>query len=161
MSEEERAFASENHGLILSFLRLDHRDPHEYYDIAAWGYLLAVMRYFRIPRLRKYPFSSVAWKAMKHSLTVFHRSEARRLETEQRYIESVSSGPPDLFSELEAKLLLHDLASGFDDKQYELASMRLQGYSLAEIAKAHGMPQQRVSKLLRALYRAYLKLYKE
>lgn len=161
MSEEERAFASENHGLILSFLRLNHRDPNEYYDIAAWGYLLAVLRYFRVARLRKYPFSSVAWKAMKHSLTVFLRSEARRLETEQRYIESAPSDSPDLFSELEAKLLLHDLASSFDNKQYELASMRLQGYSLAEIARAHGMPQQRVSKLLRALYRAYLKLYKE
>ena len=161
MSDEERQFASENHNLILSYLRRNHWDVDEYYDIAAWGYLTAVMRYFRIARLRKFPFSSIAWKAMKHSITVFRRTEARRLETEQRYIESVPSGSEDLFSELEADLLLHDLASNFDEKQYELATMRLQGYSLAEIAQAQGMPQQRVSKLLKALYRVYLKLYKK
>lgn len=157
MSEEERKFASENHNLILSFLKRNQRDADEYYDIAAWGYLIAVMRYFRVARLRKYPFSSVAWKAMKHSITVFRRTEARRLETERRYAESVQSNSNDLFSELEANLLLHDLVSCFDDKQYELASMRLQGYSLAEIARAHGMSQQRVSKFLKALYRVYLK----
>ena len=161
MTEEERSFASEHHNLILSFLRASHRNPDEYYDIAAWGYLLAVMRYHRVPELRKYPFSSVAWRSMKHSISVFHRTEARRVETEKRYITATPPHSGDLFSELETELLLHDLIPGFEDRQYRLASMRLQGYTLAEIAQANGMPPQRVSKLLRTLYRVYLKQYKD
>ena len=37
--------------------------------------------------------------------------------------------------------------------------MRLQGYTISEIARSHGMSTQRVSALLNALYRVYLKLY--
>ena len=76
-------------------------------------------------------------------------------------MESELPNQEDLYSELEAKLLLQDLVSGFGARQYELASMRLQGYSLAEIAKAQGMSVDRVSKLLRVMYRAYLRLYRE
>jgi len=161
MSDEERQFASENHSLIMSFLRSGHLVQSEYYDIAAWGYLRAVMRYYRVPSLQKYPFSSLAWKSMRHSIAAFRRAEARRLASEQRYADTELPEQQDLFSELEAKLLLQDLTSCFGKRQYELASMRLQGYSLAEIARAHGISVHRVSKLLRVMYRAYLRLYRE
>ena len=161
MTDEERQYATDHHSLILSFLRSGHLAQSEYYDIAAWGFLRAVVRYFRTEPLRKYPFSSLACESMRHSISVFRRAESRRLETEQRYIEAELPEQQDLFSELEAKLLLQDLVSGFGARQYELASMRLHGYSLAEIAKAQGMSVDRVSKLLRVMYRAYLRLYRE
>ena len=37
--------------------------------------------------------------------------------------------------------------------------MRLQGYTIAEIALAQGMPKIRIRRLLKELYRAYLQLY--
>ena len=98
---------------------------------------------------------------MEQSLSAFHRTEARRAETEQRYLEQNPPRSEDLFSALEADLLLHDLISSVDSRQYKLASMRLQGYSLAEIARSQGIPAQRVSQILKSLYRVYLKLYKE
>ena len=161
MSDEERLFASENHNLIYAYLHSNRIDPEEYYDIAALGFLGAVMRYFRTSMLQAFPFSCVAWKAMKQSLSAFHRTEARRAETEQRYVEQNPPRSEDLFSALEADLLLQDLVSSLDSRQYKLASMRLQGYSLAEIARSQGIPAQRVSQILKALYRVYLKLYKE
>ena len=161
MSDEERLFASENHNLIYAYLHSNRVDPEEYYDIAAFGFLRAVMRYFRMSRLQAFPFSCVAWRAMEQSLSAFHRTEARRAETEQRYLEQNPPRSEDLFSELEADLLLHDLVSSVDSRQYKLASMRLQGYSLAEIARSQGIPAQRVSQILKSLYRVYLKLYKE
>lgn len=106
MSEEERQFAAEHHGLILSFLRSDSWELSEYYDIAAWGFLDAVIKYLRSPSLRKYPFSSLAWKSMRHSIAAFRRAEARRLASEQRYADTELPEQQDLFSELEAKLLL-------------------------------------------------------
>ena len=61
--------------------------------------------------------------------------------------------------ELEARLLLHDLAAVSSKQQYALAEMRLQGYTIAEIALAQGMPKIRIRRLLKELYRAYLQLY--
>ena len=161
MTEEERQFAAEHHNLVYAFLRREDWDPDEYYDVAAWGFLRAVMRYFKTPQLRKYSFATIAWKAMRRSLSAFHREETLRLEGEKRYAETEQRAASDPFDELEARLLLHDLVSSFDGGQYELASMRLQGYSVAEIARAHGMPSRRVSGMLGAMYRVYLKLYKE
>lgn len=159
MTDDQRRFAAGNHNLVYSFLRRERLDPDEYYDIAAWGYLRAVLRYFReADTLKKIPFSSVAWKAMRSSISTFLRAEERRRETEQRYIEA-QPAPADPFEVMEADLLLHDLVSDFGNRQYELASMRLQGYTIAEIARAQGMSPQRVSALLNALYRIYLKLY--
>ena len=55
--------------------------------------------------------------------------------------------------------MLHDLAAVSSKQQYELAEMRLQGYSIAEIALAQGMPKIRIRRLLKELYRAYFQLY--
>ena len=56
-------------------------------------------------------------------------------------------------------MLLHDLAAVSTNRQYALASMRLQGYSIAEIARRQGVDHRRVSRLLRELYQVYMKLY--
>ena len=65
---------------------------------------------------------------------------------------------PDPFEVLEARLLLHDLAAVSSKQQYEMAEMRLQGYTIAEIALAQGMPKIRIRRLLQELYRTYLQL---
>lgn len=61
--------------------------------------------------------------------------------------------------EVEARLFLHDLASISSQSQYELAVLRLQGYTISETAHARGMTPKRVRKLLKELYRVYFQLY--
>ena len=56
------------------------------------------------------------------------------------------------FEELEARLLLHDLAAVSSHEQYVLAEMRLQGYSIAEAAKAQGLSEKRVRSLLKEMF---------
>ncbi len=131
----------------------------EYYDIAALGYLSAVWRYHTKPELRRYAFSTVAWRSMEQSIASFRRAESRRQEAERRYMESVQAAPPDPMEELEARLILHDLASVSSPEQYEMASLRSQGYTIKETARSLGMDARRVRKLLRELYRVYLQLY--
>lgn len=94
---------------------------------------------------------------MRRSIASFHRAEARRTEAEQRYWAVASKRNP--MEGLEARLLLHDLASVANRSQYELATLRLQGYSIAETARQFGMTPKRVCKLLKELYRAYFQLY--
>ena len=43
--------------------------------------------------------------------------------------------------------------------KYVLAEMRLQGYSIAEAAKAQGLSEKRVRSLLKEMFRVYLCLY--
>lgn len=157
LTADERQFAANNHELIFSFLNEFGWDEREYYDIAAFGYLTAVRRYLTQPELRQYAFSTIAWPAMRQRIEVFHRAETRRQNTEQRYLATVHRADP--MEELEARLFLHDLASVSDPKQYQLALLRLQGYSIAETARRHGMTPKRVRKMLRELYRVYFQLY--
>ena len=159
MTERQRRFAAQNHNLIYRYLHEKGWEVSEYYDIAAFGYLRAVRRYLTEPGLSLYAFSSIAWQAMTQSITSFLRAEARRKDAERRYISEAASAAPDPFAELEARLLLHDLAAVSSRQQYALAEMRLQGYTIAEIALAQGMPKIRIRRLLKELYRAYFQLY--
>lgn len=121
------------------------------------GYLSAVRRYLTQPKLRRYAFSTIAWRSMQRSIAVFHRAEALRTQAEQCYLETVPKSDP--MEELEARLFLHDLASVASRPQYELAALRLQGYSIAETARQCGMTSKRVCRLLKELYRVYFQLY--
>lgn len=94
---------------------------------------------------------------MRRSIAVFHRVEARRTQAERRYLETLP--PNDPMDALEARLVLHDLASIASRPQYELAALRLQGCSIAETALRRGMTPKRVRGLLKELYRAYFQLY--
>lgn len=160
MTEPQRRFATKNHNLIYRFLRDRGWDIREYYDIAAFGFLRAVQRYFLESKLTRYAFSTVAWSAMNQSVASFLRAETRRKDAEQRYVQKNASVASDPFAEMEARLMLHDLAAVSDQKQYELAEMRLQGYAIKEIAAKRGMGEVRVRRLLRELYRTYLQLFR-
>lgn len=94
---------------------------------------------------------------MGQSIASFRRAEVRRRDTERRYTAAVQRTDP--MEELEARLFLHDLASTASPEQYQMASLRIQGYTLAELAHLHGMPPKRIRKLLRELYKAYFQLY--
>ena len=159
LTDEQRRFAAARHDLIYTFLRRNDRAVGDYYDIAALGFLSAVKRYLTEPELRQYAFSIIAWRAMESSVASFHRAEVRRRECERRYMQSQPRWQPDPFEELETSLFLHDLAKSSSKEQYALASMRLQGYSIAETAAAQGMSPKRVQRLLKEMYRVYLQLY--
>lgn len=94
---------------------------------------------------------------MGRSIAAFQRAEAQRTQAEQRYLETVPRKDP--MEELEARLFLYDLASVASRPQYELAALRLQGYSIAEVAQQRGMTYKQVRRLLKELYRVYFQLY--
>ena len=161
MSEEQRQYAAKHHDLIYAFLHEQQWTVEEYYDIAAFGFLRAVMRYQSEASLQKYSFSTIAWRAMKQCIASYHRTEYRRLCAEQKYCAAGITVSPDPFEEMEIVMLLQELVSHTSPAQYRLAQLRLQGYSIAETAKVEGMSPKRVSRLLKQMYEVYLQLYKE
>ena len=159
LTNEQRQFAADNHNLIYRFLHERGWAVGEYYDIAALGYLSAVVRYLTRPELRQYSFSTVAWRSMERGIASFHRAERRRVDAERRYLAAAPKAATDPMAEMETRLIFHDLASVSSPEQYELASLRMQGYSIAETAGSLGIDPWRVRTLLKELFRVYLQLY--
>lgn len=60
-------------------------DPGEYYDLAVMGYLRAVERYCSHAYLRRFSFSTVAYRAMQQSIVSWKRGESRRRQAEEAY----------------------------------------------------------------------------
>ena len=161
LTEDQRRFAAEHHGLVYSFLRQEGLPEDEYYDIAVFGYLRAILRYDADQKLRRYEFSTIAWLNMRQSIAAYHRAEARRQRSERRYLDATTPQRAEPFEEAEYNILLHELASAAKSRQYRMAELRLRGYSVAEIARSEGMTQYSVRKLLRDLFQTYLRLNQE
>ena len=53
----------------------------EYYDVVAFGYLLAVKKWFSRPDLYQYEFSTIAWASMRSTVSNERRKRARRIKT--------------------------------------------------------------------------------
>lgn len=88
LTEEQRRFAEQNHGLIYAFLKGTGHNTADYYGAAALGFLQAVQRYLTQPWLRRYAFPTVAWRAMGRGVATEHRTEERRRNAEKRYLDN-------------------------------------------------------------------------
>ncbi len=95
---------------------------------------------------------------MGRGVATEHRTEERRWNAEQQYLDSARVGSANLYSELETQLLFHDLMAGASEEQHRLALLRLRGCSLAEAAQAQGMGVKRARRLLKKLRQDYLLL---
>ena len=77
-------FAEKNHKLVYAFLQ-EQRYDGDYYDLAVMGYLHAVERYCSHAYLRRFSFSTVAYRAMQQSIVSWKRGESRRRQAEEAY----------------------------------------------------------------------------
>lgn len=160
LTAEQGAFATENHGLVLKFLNKYHLSEDEYYDVAIFGYLKAVNKYFCQPDMCQYCFSTIAWREMRGALSNHRRTQGRKKRTAD--VICIHSGlypsglPPehtvpcshDAISELEAQLLLYDLARMITKEQMRMVRMRNDGYSIREIARSNSITTKYVKQEL-------------
>ena len=73
LTQAESDFAAEHHDLIYGYLNQAGLPEDDFYDIAVFGYLRAVRKYLARPELRRYSFSTIAYRAM--SCDVHHSRE--------------------------------------------------------------------------------------
>ena len=164
LTEEERRFAAANHRLIHAYLLRRGLPEEDYYTAAALGYLDAVRRYLSEPALRQYTFATVAVQAMRRCIS--HAMRARYGRRHQLQTVSLETGGPDggplpapmdlrADQQLEEVLLLHALAERLPRQQYELARLRLSGYSVREIAAAKNISEKKVRTQLYKVRRLF------
>ena len=77
---EEQKFAADHIRLIDKFLSKQSLNLEEWYDVAVFGYLLAVEKWFRQPQLRRYAFSTIAWRAMSCRISNERRKQDRQIK---------------------------------------------------------------------------------
>ena len=83
LTEAESEFAAEHHSVIYGYLRKAGLPEDDFYDVVVFGYLRAVRKYLARPELRKYSFSTIAYRAMScdvhHSKEYWMRKKRRAL----------------------------------------------------------------------------------
>lgn len=160
LTDKERQFASEHHQLIYGFLNQHGLPEGDYYGVAALGYLRAVHRYLDCAELKRFSFSTVAYRAMSQSVSR-HRRDLNR-QAGVGYALSLDTGGVDgapldcgisaaeraAYEELEENLLLHALAKRLSPGQIEVVRLRLQGYGIREIAQRQAVGEKKIRSLL-------------
>lgn len=81
LEPEEKAVAAENLWIVEAFLRTNRLPREDWWDVVIFRYLLSVERWFREPRLYRYEFKTIAWKAMRSAVGHEREKQQRRLQT--------------------------------------------------------------------------------
>ena len=149
-------FAEKNHKLVYAFLQ-EQRYDGDYYDLAVMGYLRAVERYCSHAYLRRFSFSTVAYRAMQQSIVSWKRGESRRRQAEEAYCALCGRRETVCDAELSEAYFFSELQECGTPQQAAFALLRLHGYSIAEIAARYKLDPRRVRRLLKSLYSAHLR----
>ena len=157
LSKRQVRFAEKNHKLVYAFLQEQWYDPGEYYDLAVMGYLRAVERYCSHAYLRRFSFSTVAYRAMQQSIVSWKRGESRRRQAEEAYCALCGRRETVCDAELPEAYFFSELQKCGTPQQAAFALLRLNGYSIAEIAARYNLDPRRVRRMLKSLYSAYLR----
>lgn len=161
MTDEQRNLAEENHDLVYKFLETNRLSINQYYDVVIFGYLCAVQEYCEKPALRKYSFGTVAWKKMSCALKDHKRyiSTKKNAYTTVSFDDCISESSSlcwedvlcdkdDILEQLQADLLLHELAVKLPKTEMRIIRRKLYGEKMHEIAKAERMTFRDINQLL-------------
>lgn len=81
LSPAERSVAEQHYRLVEWYVRHRGLPVDEYLDVAVFGYLLAVKRWFARPDLYRYEFTTIACAAMRSATGNEQRKQSRRIKT--------------------------------------------------------------------------------
>ncbi|TQI68972.1 sigma-70 family RNA polymerase sigma factor [Clostridium sp. KNHs216] len=151
LTSKERDFAERNHNLIYSYLVSKRLPYDEWYDIAAYGYILAVKEWHRHP---EYPFSRTAYYYMGGQVSHEFDRRSRQKNTANvisydaayvdERIESIESGE-NIESTVEIKCIAECIEKSVPPNRSTLIRLFKAGYNQTEISRILGVSAQRIS----------------
>lgn len=165
MTDEQRKLAEEYHDLVYDFLKKNHLPIDQYYDIVIFGYLCAVQEYCENLALQRYKFTTIAWKKMQRELSSYHSyigSQKRsyitvsfqdRVSNDSSLCwEDILCAKDDILDQLQAELILHELATKLPSKEMRIVRRKLCGEKMHDIAKMEKMTFHDIDQLLNGVY---------
>ena len=81
LTQEEADFSEEHLSIVWWFLNEYKLPADDWFDIVVLRYLLTVKRWFTLPQLRRYSFTTLAVSAMKSAVNTERRKKNRRPQT--------------------------------------------------------------------------------
>ena len=165
LTEKQRDFAERNHGLVYSFLHSRNLPEDEFYDVAVFGFLRAVQRYTEEPKLKRYAFSTIAFRAMQSEVGHYRKSK----KAQKRFAEvwsldyalnnngSLTFGDvlEDRNSDVCDLICTRDALQRMEKPFDNMADMRLYGYSNTEIAERYQVKTEDIEDCFDKLYAEY------
>ena len=157
LTEEQKAFAEENHNLIYTFLHKRNLNRDEYYDVVVMGYLNAVANY---DPSRGTTFSTYAFFCMNNSVKMHYRAGVNKANKWGISFTGLEDPLFDGFTRGEVIPHPEDVESLFRYEEYirainslsprlrEIIMMRIEGFNQVEIAKKVGISQTQIGRLI-------------
>lgn len=145
LTNEQKQFAEEHHTLVYKYLSHNELSIEEFYDVAIFGYLLAVQEYLENPDLSRFSFTTVAWLRMRNCIAkeFIYRNRPKRkamLVPYEEYRESASlekllpNRMQTIAESLDNQELALKLLSKITPKEKEVVILKANGYTYREIA---------------------------
>ena len=142
LTEQEKQFAENNHGLVYSFLHRYKYNVDDFYDIVIFGFLKAVQVYHRKEAVkRKYDFAFIAWQYMRSEIGNYFRIESalkRKMETATIGLDICGTGY-SLEDRFVVRETLMEYVQKMDDEQRKMIGWKMIGYDNKEIYNGLGM----------------------
>lgn len=138
LTEAEAKFAAEHYSEIHRYLRMAGLPENDFYDVVVFGYLRTVRKYLARPELRRYKFSTIAFRAM--SCNVHHSREYWRRKKRMAHVEPYDEDThaedfrDPVAEAYESVLSFQELRGKLTPMQQRIASLRVEGYRDKEIA---------------------------
>ena len=150
LTPKEAQFATDNINIVWWYLDQQGLERAEWFDVVIFRYLRTVQLYCTTPSLRKYKFEAIAFKAMDWQMKSYWRKAYKTLDKTLSLDSQLAGGgltlhdvvPADDSDAGEAAcdtLTAEALLAALSDEQHTLLGLRLDGYSVKEIAGRMGM----------------------
>ena len=164
LTDEQQTFASENHDMVKTFLRVKRLSENEYYDIVVFGYLRAVHKYYARPELHQYGFKSIAWRAMESDLKNHYQKEDRARKNlptisinspvyrnSSLMVEETIPSTSSVSCNLDCEATWTEITSLIPEAHIGIMRMLAAGYTHREIAKKRRVSAEFVEQLVASL----------
>ena len=142
LSEEEKAFAEKNIGLLFAFMRRYHL-PEDYFGALAVAYVRFSGKFISEHEEYNYKFSTLLWKRLRSELShIVRKEQVERLIPLTDGMREII-GQEDSYFEKEE---LNEIRSLLTQKQAKVVLLRIEGYTNAQIASMIGVTERAIEK---------------
>ncbi len=149
LTEYQRQFAAEHHGLLLKFMGT-HGLGDEEYGLFAERYLRTVATYTSAPELQsKYAFSTILWYRLWAELGREKRRRGRRKQYEVP-LEDISIQPSTVDNP-DTSFLWHSWQKILTKEQTTILQLKAMGYTNKEIASRTSLTAREIGRRLKRI----------
>lgn len=168
LTETEKKFAEQNHGLVYDFLHKHGYSIEEYYNVAIFGYLKAVQIYHRRKDLQdKYAFPFIGQQYMRSEIKDYFRTQDTQKRKPVEVVVSIDADCPDeafyksmgrksAEADVLDKLLYDNVLKGLSESRRKIVLLKVNGYNDKEVYSIMGIPSSTYYKEMQRI-RAVIK----